>query len=1700
MPILKITHVVIGILLLLTEVRASDESFCLAGTVRVFTNPSLTEVNVCSPPGVPDFVSFRHSVVAMPTGFVMVNSSNIIVYVSLNGNINFDLYPAGTYRVYGFSYLGGMIGQVGRPLATTALGSVCYRLSNNFITVYNQAADAGTISSSAGAGPVAFCVGDGQPNMLGVSTTSQSNAYAWLVTDEDNVILGIYPIGFIDFENLPAGIVRVWGISYGGNNLSLGVGDQVNPSSNQGSCYDLSDNFIEVNNFYPDAGQIYLEGGVVSFADCNADESGGLLTALRINALPIDYVFVLATPEGEIVEILADSTLNFNALEVGAYRLWGVSYTGILTIEPGDFITQPLLSTECNDRSDNFISIEKYAFDAGSVVLSGGGTSTTVCTFDGQPDMLTFESIYNGSENLVYLITDATGTLVAISESGEIDFENAEGAELRVWTAVYTGDLLLEAGTFVPAAAISNDCYALSESFVTVNLQPTYAGFVSGSSRDICRGTTAEIISFTAEAAQSVNYRWLVVDAQGIIRSVEASANIDFSLLPLGEYKVYGLAYTGTLTAQSGQSITDAGFASDCSDLSDNHALVTISRIDGGTVVFDNGAFQAISCQDETLPDVFNFEHTTTAAGSNYVYLLTDNNNIILEVLASGSADLTFRPSGTFRIWGLSYAGTLTASIGVNAATAALSSSCFQLSSNHLTIVRSEVDGGVVSLAGGAVQISLCTTPGNDVLQFDSTGFSSANGYIYLITDINNRLQYVVSGDMFDFRITTASSFRVWGLAYSGVLLLQTGAVITNTVLSSQCYELSDNFVTVFREAPPVLSLATLEGDTELAFCPGDGEPDVYRFRTFGSTNANIAYILTDENYIIRSVLTVDQIDFDTMPSQFYYVWALAYTGTLTANPGGNIYASGLSSDCFVLSGNSIVVFAGDYSGGQITLFGGDVLAYACPGDGEADIVSFFHDFTIGSGNYVYILTDEENVIQYVQEENSFDFDGLPEGVTRVWGLLYNGDLLAAEGLDLDFHLLASSCYGLSEQYATVYRYLPSADNITTESGATVVSVCSGDGQADQYNFQVNGASFAALTFLIVEDGFLVGAVDDANFNFEGSGEGNWQVYGLSYTGSLQVLPGDNIFEVPLASGCWKLTDNFVQLNKDRIDGGIVLDATNLSTRDIYVCIQDGQQDVFSFANTGISASANYTYVRTSANNIILSSNPTGVFNFETMGLNTMRIRGLSYTGNANLPAGANLLTTVLSDRCYDLSENVISVYRGITNGGVISFPGGSNPYTLCAVNGQTTVQVATTSGSNLGYVYVLLDGGNTVVKVFPAASAIDMASISEGTYTIYGLSYAGTLLVQQGDVIDFTTYEPATSCFDWSDNSLTIHRSRNLNGGVLETQLGALEFYVCPNPAGGSPLLITTTSDDTPYRLILTNDNGQVRIPDMGSNAIDMADLPVGIYRIYGISFSGAYTVAVNASISQSNLSTGCWALSQNYVRIIVQSPAGGVVNTSQGDETVSVIVGDGEADAVTFVNNSTSLARYAYLVTDEFNNVLFHTNTNVIDFEPTGAGSCRVWGLSYTGNLTLTSGQNAAFTALSDDCFDLSDNFITVVRIPGLQPDPTAQLTAGASPTAAAENVVVEETASSGQALNLWPNPVQQQLWLKGGTTTVSTEMAQVLIFDLAGKRVVEAKFTQAQLAEGVEVAVGQLRPGLYLLRWQQGDQVQTLRFVKQ
>jgi hypothetical protein len=114
--------------------------------------------------------------------------------------------------------------------------------------------------------------------------------------------------------------------------------------------------------------------------------------------------------------------------------------------------------------------------------------------------------------------------------------------------------------------------------------------------------------------------------------------------------------------------------------------------------------------------------------------------------------------------------------------------------------------------------------------------------------------------------------------------------------------------------------------------------------------------------------------------------------------------------------------------------------------------------------------------------------------------------------------------------------------------------------------------------------------------------------------------------------------------------------------------------------------------------------------------------------------------------------------------------------------------------------------------------------------------------------------------------------------------------------------------------------------------------------------------------------------------VMIEIEDIGGGTVALSDGSTEVSVCGSDGIADELIFASMNAEGESFTYLVTTQDNIIISFSETGVIDFENAAFGTFRVWGLSYTGNLTVFVGDNAATTTLSDECYDLSDNFVTV------------------------------------------------------------------------------------------------------------------------
>jgi hypothetical protein len=318
-----------------------------------------------------------------------------------------------------------------------------------------------------------------------------------------------------------------------------------------------------------------------------------------------------------------------------------------------------------------------------------------------------------------------------------------------------------------------------------------------------------------------------------------------------------------------------------------------------------SGATRRYTCPGDGNADVVSFVNTSSSA-AQYAYVITDDQNVILGLPPGNMQDFEGAGSGTCRVWGLSYTGSLTAMMGQNAATASLSSDCFELSDNFIEIVRSNPDDGTVSMPSGATRRYTCPGDGNpDVVSFVNTSSSSAQ-YAYVITDDQNIILGLPPGNMLDFEGAGSGVCRVWGLSYTGNLTAMMGQNAATVSLSDDCFQLSSNFIEVVRSVPDGGMVTSSDGNTTERICV-NGNPDPISFTNNSSSLALYQYIVTDDNGMILAVPPVTTINFDGAGPGLSRVYGASYVGTLNAAAGMNI-SSVTASECFDLSSNYLTI------------------------------------------------------------------------------------------------------------------------------------------------------------------------------------------------------------------------------------------------------------------------------------------------------------------------------------------------------------------------------------------------------------------------------------------------------------------------------------------------------------------------------------------------------------------------------------------------------------------------------------------------------------------------------------------------------------------------------------------------------------------------------------------------------------------------
>ena len=447
-----------------------------------------------------------------------------------------------------------------------------------FNTLYAQC-DGGRITTNQGATTAYACVNDGDDDFVSFSNNSQAMAdYAYVITDDNNVILGVTENAFANFEGADVGDCRVWGLSYTGD-LVAEIGDNAATVDLATECFALTENFITIiRRQLQDTDLMLVSGGQNNVVDIN-NNNAAMVMATNLNGLSENYIYVLQRTNGKIIAINETGTFDLATQVAGTYFIFGYNYSGNLLLIPGNNLNGNRLSDGCVVKSSNFITIKKSNGSSLSGCLAEGATVTTqsgatidyACIDNGDGDFVGFKNTSIAGVNYQYIVTDENNIILGLPGNGFANFEDAGSGDCRVWGLSYQGDLTAELGDELNATMLSDDCFDLSDNFITIirrQTEKTEVSLANGETSTIINDNAMADFDFINDGDNDANFTYVITRLDNrIIAIVDGSYNFAFE--NPGKYFVYGYSYIGEIQFNIGMSAS--GLISDgCFEKSDN--------------------------------------------------------------------------------------------------------------------------------------------------------------------------------------------------------------------------------------------------------------------------------------------------------------------------------------------------------------------------------------------------------------------------------------------------------------------------------------------------------------------------------------------------------------------------------------------------------------------------------------------------------------------------------------------------------------------------------------------------------------------------------------------------------------------------------------------------------------------------------------------------------------------------------------------------------------------------------------------------------------------------------------------------------------------------------------------------------------------------------------------------------------------------
>ncbi len=922
-----------------------------------------------------------------------------------------------TYQVWGLSFANALLLSAGDTLQTAEVARSCWDITDDYVELIRPEITGGTIATLSNADTLYNCI-DNANATLSFSSPSDAAFYDFVIVDANGVIASIKESPSFRLNSLDAGVYSVYGMAFDGNRTAA-VGDTLAQVSYSDGCYERSSNFVTVNRTNPGGGTIRTLAGENAAYFCPDGENQDIVYFQREGVSGPYFEYVVTDDEHKILYTTMADSVAFAEIGTGVFRVYGFAAATEQPLEVGD----TLPDMNCAAVSEDYLTVVRQEAIGGEIQSVEGEEVVFSCPSEEGADMLNFETQGAFGAQFTYIMTNVNGYVIDYLDTTAYDLSNLQEGEYRIYHLSYSGELLKQQDQQIEVVPHATACYGLSENFLLIYREAPASGLVATSTFEttveVCIGAdNSNSLQVVNSAGSNSDYAYIITNEAGDILALPEGDHIDVE--PYGETisRVYGVAFTGNLTAQIGENINETSLSDECATLSINYITILPKLVDGGRIFsFQNEEIMYI-CGDDGSSDYIGF-YEDTESEAEYRYLITDQNNTIIKVMAGNLENFDVGGPATKRVWGISYMGQLTARVGLNIEHDFLASKCYALSENYVEIIRTSPSSGQITTPDGATELSLCATSfGPQWVHLLTEGQGTAP-HRYVLTDTDDTILAFSDSDSLNLAEVAGSGFRVYGVSYLGDFSGAVGDDITATELADNCYSLTDNFLTIERTYVDGGRVSLPFQETVAYLCPEDNGADVLGFFTNSEADGFYRYVITDTDNNIVRVVNGSLQNFSNLGLGSFRVFGVSYTGDFLAEAGENIRDVALSSECYDISTNFASVNRLTPEAGEVVTIDGATRVVARVGDDEPDVV-VFHMPEATSSKWRFVATNNRQQILELSEAARFDFENYPVGFYQVYGIVYTGEFNLEVGDVLANVTPADGCYDISENYVEV--------------------------------------------------------------------------------------------------------------------------------------------------------------------------------------------------------------------------------------------------------------------------------------------------------------------------------------------------------------------------------------------------------------------------------------------------------------------------------------------------------------------------------------------------------------------------------------------------------------------------------------------------------------------------------------------------------